>query len=99
MGFKRGKQIKKLKELINTDKISPCDAIDELAKILNPDLEKFDIDEEYIIRNKLSEFGLAMLEDTRILNNRITYLNEIMVLLELGVTFDDDELQGLLAKN
>ena len=98
MGFKRSIKIKRLKKLLNTDKISTPDAIDELAKILNPDLEKFAIDEEYIIRHKLSEFGVSMLEDTRKLNNRITYLNEIMVLLELGVTFNDDELQQLLAK-
>ncbi len=98
MAGKRNIEIKKLKKLLKSDDISTFKAIDTLAKILNPDLEKFNVDEEYIIRNKLSKFSISILEDTRKLNNRITHLNEIMVLLEPGVSFDDDELQKLLSK-
>ncbi|WP_159090921.1 hypothetical protein [Aquimarina aquimarini] len=94
-------EIKRLKLLLQKDQIKVSEAVGLFTTILNNYNNEFDIGEEQIILNnvsKLNESIKMLLEDRRKVNERINNLNSIIVLQELGITFEEDELEKLLKR-
>lgn len=92
-------EIKKLKKSLNNDKINTLDAIDKFIKLLNSFQHDndFNSDEENTLYKRTwSNISKQLHNENRTLHARADKLNRILVLLELGVRFSDNELKQIL---
>ncbi len=91
-------EIVELKMAISSKNISFSEAIEKFSSLLISHKNQFKLDENCSITECLTDTGIKLQKETKEIDKRIVNLNKILVLLELGVTFNDDELQQLLAK-
>ncbi|WP_027392818.1 hypothetical protein [Aquimarina latercula] len=90
-------EIKDLKELLSKDQISLYDAIDQFIFLIE-NFQKNQHEDIVLFNVEMSSINRELIEKNNKIKERIKSLNRIIVLQELGIKFDQEEINSLLSK-
>lgn len=90
-------EIKDLKELLSKDQISLYDAIDQFVFLID-NFQKNQQEDIVLFNVEMSSINRELIEKNNKIKERIKSLNRIIVLQELGIKFEQEEINSLLSK-
>ncbi|QKX07709.1 hypothetical protein HN014_22175 (plasmid) [Aquimarina sp. TRL1] len=91
------KEIQELENSLSKDEIAISQAINKFSSLLNSFQEDNDND-DISYKETWSVFSKELYRENMRIKERSNNLNKIILLLELGMRFSDDELRRILAE-
>ena len=91
------KEIEKLEHSLSKDEIVISQAINKFSSLLNS-FQEDNENNEVSYEETWSMFSKELFKENQKIKERTNNLNKIILLLELGMRFSDDELNKILAK-